>query len=123
VRALRPGVRLLSTLPDGEVVTTAYIFGCQRWETQCGEHGAVWHYSASEAEAYHRGYVYGEGVDVQIIDDHAASDDDAIADRLAQLAARLYALASQPRCTEAELADVAGGLADLRTVLSLRGAE
>ena len=119
---LRPGVRLVSTLPNGEVVSTAYVFGCNRWETRSGEH-EQWHYSASEAEAYHRGYVYGDGVDVQVIDDHATEDDDAIADRLAQLAARLYALASQPRCTEAELADVAGGLADLRTVLSLRGAE
>jgi hypothetical protein len=121
VSVLRPGVRLVSTLPDGTVVSTAFIFGCQRWETRCGEN-EQWHHSASEAEGYHRGYVHG-WADVQVIDDHATEDDDAIADRLAQLAARLYALASQPRCTEAELADVAGGLADLRTVLSLRGAE
>jgi hypothetical protein len=120
VSVLRPGVRLVSTLPDGTVVSTAWLYGCNRWETRCGEH-EQWHYSASEAEAYHRGYVYGDGADVQVVDDYATSDDDAIADRLAQLAARLYALASQPTVTEAELADVAGGLADLRTVVSLRG--
>ena len=119
---LRPGVRLVSTLPDGEVVSTAYVFGCQRWETQWGSLRERWHESAEEAEDYHRTYA-AHGADVRVIDDHATEDDDAIADRLAQLAARLYALASQPTVTEAELAGVAGSLADLRTVLSLRGAE
>ena len=120
---LRPGVRLVSTLPDGTVVSTAFIYGCQRWETQWGGDRECWHESAIVAESYHRTCAADAGVNIQVIDDYATEDDDAIADRLAQLAARLYALASQPTVTEAELADVAGGLADLRTVLSLRGAE
>jgi hypothetical protein len=99
------------------------VYGCQRWETQWVDIRERWHESAGEAEDYHRTFAAGAGVGVQVIDDHATSDDDAVADRLAQLAARLYALASQPTVTEAELAGVAGSLADLRTVLSLRGAE